>query len=68
MGEFRNIFKEDIIIKNIKININIVKCLGIYIGYNKIECNEKNWLCKLREFEKILDLWWIRKLIFFGKC
>lgn len=52
LGELRNILKEDTTIKNIKININRVKCLSIYIGHNKIECNEKNWLCKLREFEK----------------
>lgn len=43
-------------IRNIKININTVKCLGIYIGHNKTECNEKNWLCKLREFEKNIGL------------
>ena len=68
MGELRNILNEDTTIKNIKININTVKCLGIYIGHNKIECNEKNWLCKLREFEKILDSWRTRKLTLFGKC
>lgn len=29
---------------------------------------KKNWLCKLKEFEKILDSWRIRKLTIFGKC
>lgn len=67
-GELKNILKEDTIIKNIKININTVKCLGIYIGHNKIECYEKKWLCELREFEKILDSWRTRKLTLFGKC
>lgn len=28
----------------------------------------KNCLCKLKEFEKILDSWRIRKLTIFGKC
>lgn len=68
LGEFRNILKEDTTIRNIKINTNTVKRLGIYIGHNEVECNEKNWLCKLREFEKILDSWRTRKLTLFGKC
>lgn len=47
----------EIIFKGIKINFEIIKCLGIYMGYNKIENNERNWLCKFKEFEKIFDFW-----------
>lgn len=46
----------------------MIKCLGIYLGHDKNGCNEKNWLCKLKEFEKILDSWRSRKLTIFGKC
>ena len=68
LGELKNIFQDKTSIGNVKINLNAVKCLGIYIGHNKKECNEKNWLCKLKEFEKILDSWRSRRLTIFGKC
>lgn len=38
------------------------------MGHNKTENNERNWLCKLKKFEKILDSWRSRKLTIFGKC
>lgn len=38
------------------------------MGHNKTENNERNWLCKLKEFEKILDSLRSRKLTIFGKC
>lgn len=50
------------------INSKTIKCLGIYIGHDEAERNEANWLCTLREFEKILDSWRSRKLTIFGKC
>lgn len=47
---------------------NPVKSLGIFLGHDKEANDEKNWLNKLKEFEKILDSWRIRKLTLFGKC
>ena len=41
LGELKNIFQDKTSIGNVKINLNAVKCLGIYIGHNKKECNEK---------------------------
>lgn len=47
----------------VRINKDTLKCLGIYIGLNKNICNEKNWICKLKELEKILDSWRCRNLL-----
>ena len=67
-GKLKNEMANKTHIHEIRINTDSVKCLGIFIGQNKISCNEKNWLNKLKEFEKILDSWRTRKLSLFGKC
>lgn len=36
---------------------NLVKLFGIFLGYDKEVNDEKNWLNKFKEFEKILDFW-----------
>jgi hypothetical protein len=51
----------------IKWNNECVRCLGIYVGLNKKQCERKNWLDKLEEMQKIIDSWRIRKLTLFGK-
>lgn len=55
-------------VDGIKMTNNPVKSLGIFLGHDKEANDEKNWLNKLKEFEKILDSWRIRKLTLFGKC
>lgn len=55
-------------VDGIKMTNNPVKSLGIFLGHDKESNDEKNWLNKLKEFEKILDSWRIRKLTLFGKC
>lgn len=55
-------------VDSIKMTNNPVKSLGIFLGHDKEANDEKNWLNKLKEFEKILDSWRIRKLTLFGKC
>ena len=41
LGNYKKQFKNDSHIHEIKININSIKSLGIYLGHNKTECNEK---------------------------
>lgn len=56
-------------VDGIKTTNNTVKSLGIFLGHDKEAIHEKNWLNKLKEFEKILDSWRIRKLIYkFSYC
>ena len=55
-------------INGVKIAKNCVKSLGIYLGHDKIQCYEKNWLSKLEKLEKLLSVWKRRNLTIFGKC
>lgn len=65
MGPLKNSLQY---VDSIKMTNNPVKSLGIFLGHDKEANDEKNWLNKLKEFEKILDSWRIRKLTLFGKC
>lgn len=67
LGPFKERLDHQTHVCQIKINKDTLKCLGIYVGLNKYICNEKNWIYKLQEFEKILDSWRCRKLTIFGK-
>lgn len=49
-------------VDDIKMTNNPVKSLGIFLGHDKEANDEKNWLNKLQELEKIRDSWRIRKL------
>ena len=55
-------------VEGIKMTNKPIKSLGIFLGHDKVSNNERNWLNKLKEFEKILDSWRTRSLTFFGKC
>lgn len=44
-----------------------VKCLGIHIGRDKIECYNKNWMIFSHEMETLFGSWKDRKLTLFGK-
>ena len=51
----------------IKWRQNGAKYLGIYMGYNKEFCMQKNWVDKIEKFQRILDNWRKRNLTLFGK-
>ncbi len=44
-----------------------IKCLGIYIGNDIKQCEQRNWQSKLNDFQKTLESWKTRKLSLFGK-
>jgi len=44
-----------------------IKSLGIYFGYDKKECEEKNWNNKVTKIENILNMWKSRTLTLYGK-
>ena len=52
---------------NINFKDEPVKCLGVYIGNNKKDCETKNWDNKIRNFEKLFESWKKRKLTLIGK-
>ena len=44
-----------------------IKCIGIFIGYNRDQCEKLNWDSKIISFENMLKIWNQRKLTIFGK-
>ena len=54
-------------IDGIKVNTSSIKCLGIYIGHDKEECYNKNWMKVYGNIEKLFESWKKRKLTIFGK-
>ena len=42
--------------------------MGIYIGHDKEECYNKNWMKVYGNIEKLFESWKKRKLTIFGKC
>ena len=44
-----------------------IRCLGIYVGNDKIACKKLNWDDKILDMQKLLDNWRKRDLTFFGK-
>ena len=60
-GNFENI-------NGIKVNTTVVKCLGIYIGHDKEECYNRNWMKVYHDMEKLFESWKRRKLTILGKC
>ena len=65
LGSLKDTFNE---IDGIKVNNSYVKCLGIYIGHDKEECYNKNWMKVYDNMEKLFESWKRRKLTIFGKC
>ena len=60
-GRYRNI-------EGINVTDKAVKCLGIYLGHDEIECYNKNWMTIYHDTEKLFESWKKRKLSLFGKC
>ena len=44
-----------------------VRCLGIYVGNNKYECEHLNWGNKIDQIKELLMKWVKRDLTIFGK-
>jgi len=45
-----------------------LKCLGIFVGHDKVKCEEYNWVPKLERLQNMLYAWKNRELTLFGKA
>ena len=55
-------------LKGIKWPTTPIKCLGIYVGHNKDECDRLNWTNKITKLKHVLEIWKCRRnLTLFGK-
>ena len=52
-------------LNGVRVTNGAVKCLGIYIGHDKLI---KNWTKVYHDVEKLFESWTRRKLSLFGKC
>ena len=66
LGKEQNI-PQDILSKQVVWSNKPVKCLGIYVGTNKHDCELLNWNTKLDKIQSILHSWKKRDLTLFGK-
>lgn len=64
LGGLKDMYDE---INGIKATHKAVRCLGIYIGHDKEECYNKNWMKIYHDMEKLFESWKRRKLTVFGK-
>lgn len=55
-------------IEGITVTNKSVKCLGIHVGHDKIECYNKNWMKIYHDIDTLFESWKRRKLTLFGKC
>ncbi len=44
-----------------------IRCLGIYVGNDKSECDRLNWVKRIGNLEQLLNIWKQRHLTLFGK-
>ena len=52
---------------NVSINNDCIRCLGIYVGLNKKEVNQRNWNDTISKMENTLSNWRSRHLSIIGK-
>jgi len=64
LGEYREYPKQAC---DINFTDDPVRCLGIYIGHNKLKCHEKNWNEKIEKIQRVLNMWKKRELTLLGK-
>lgn len=50
-------------IEGISVTNKAVKCLGIHVGHDKIECYNKNWMKIYYDIDTLFESWKRRKLI-----
>lgn len=50
----------------VKIANKVARCLGIFIGHDKEECYNNNWIKIYQDIEKLFESWKRRKLTLFG--
>jgi hypothetical protein len=53
--------------KGIRIENDPIKCLGIFVGYNRDLCEQLNWDKKIQSIENLITRWAKRNLTIFGK-
>ena len=51
----------------IDVTNHAIKCLGVYIGHDKNDCYNMNWVKSINDMEKLFESWKKRKLTLFGK-
>lgn len=54
-------------ISGIDVTNDVVRCLGIYIGHNKNQCYELNWLHSFQNMEKLFESWKKKKINYIWK-
>lgn len=64
LGDMKNEFKK---LHGIRVTTKAIKCLGIYLGRDKKECYNENWMRLDHDMDKLFESWKRRKLIFFEK-
>ena len=64
LGTLKNLYDE---LYGIKTTNKAVRCLGIFIGHDKVECYNKNWMKVYHDVEKLFESWKRRKLTLFVK-
>ena len=65
LGNLKGMYKN---INGINVYTTVIKCLGIYIGHDKEECYNRNWMKIYHDMEKLFESWKKRKLTIIGKC
>lgn len=61
MHIFRKSQRQDTEVCDISVTNNAVRCLCIFIGHNKEQCYNFNWLKIYEDMEKLFESWKKRK-------
>ncbi len=64
LGPLKNTIRD---FETIQFTNNAVRVLGIYLGHDKNECENKNWHEKINKMNKVFERWKNRHLTLFGK-
>ena len=55
------------IFEGIKFTCKAIRILGVYVGHDKEQCHEENWLNKINRIKNSIHVWKRRKLTIYGK-
>ena len=64
IGDIKNKFEK---IFEIKVTKKAIRCLGFYIGHDKEECYNQNWMRIYHNIENFFESWKRRKFTIFDK-